>query len=191
MLNEPVAVTMMVVDALDVLGVPYLIGGSLASSVHGVVRTTMDVDLVADLKMVHVEPLLQMLGDSFYADAHMIREGIRHRRSFNLLHLETMFKVDIFIHKQRPFDRAQFERRLLQTLDIDLERAAYVASAEDTVLAKLEWYRMGNEISERQWRDVIGVLKVQGERIDRDYMCRMAAELGVVDLLERALQESA
>ena len=191
MLNEPVAVTMMVVDALDVLGVPYLIGGSLASSVHGVVRTTMDVDLVADLKMVHVEPLLQMLGDSFYADAHMIREGIRHRRSFNLLHLETMFEVDIFIPKQRPFDRAQFERRLLQTLDIDLERAAYVASAEDTVLAKLEWYRMGNEISERQWRDVIGVLKVQGERIDRDYMCRMAAELGVVDLLERALQERA
>jgi len=190
MLAEPIAVTMIVADALDALGVLYAIGGSFASAVHGVMRATMDADLVADLRMEHAEPLAQALGDAFYADVEMMRDAIRHHGSFNLIHLETMFKVDIFVAKPRAFDRAQLARRQLHLLSEDSPRRVYVTSAEDIVLSKLEWYRMGGCVSDRQWRDVLGVLKVQGGRLDRSYLRRMAVTLGVTDLLERAFDEA-
>jgi len=190
MLSEPVAVTLLVIEALDTLGAPYLIGGSLASTVHGVARATLDTDLVADLRLEHAEQLAQALSDAFYVDAESIRDAIRHRSSFNVIHLETMFKVDVFARKQRPFDQAQFERRVAQVVATDPERTAYVASPEDTVLTKLEWYRMGGEVSDRQWRDVLGVLKVQGERLDLAYLRHWATALGVADLLEQALVQA-
>jgi len=189
-LAEPIAVTLIVTDALDALGVTYAIGGSLASAVHGVVRATMDADLVADLRMEHVEPLIEALGDAFYADAEMMRDAIRRCASFNVIHLETMFKVDVFVAKPRAFDRSQLARRQLHLLSEEPRRHAYITSAEDIILSKLEWYRMGGHISDRQWRDILGVLKVQGERLDRGYLRRMAADLGVADLLERAFEEA-
>jgi len=143
MLPEPVAVTLLVIQALDALDAPYLIGGSLASAVHGVARATVDTDLVADLRPEHARPLAQALEDAFYVDVESIQDAIRRHSSFNVIHLEMMFKVDVFVRKQRPFDQAQFDRRVAQVIATEPERTAYVASAEDTVLAKLEWFRMG------------------------------------------------
>lgn len=190
MLSEQVAVTLTVTDALEALGVPYAIGGSLASATHGVMRATMDADLVADLRPDHAEPLARSLEEAFYADVHAMRDAIRHNASFNVIHLETAFKVDIFAAKPRPFDRAQLARRQLHQLSEEPERYAYVASPEDTILAKLDWYRMGGESSERQWRDVLGVLRVQRGLLDLDYLRRMAGTLDVIDLLDRALHDA-
>jgi len=98
--------------------------------------------------------------------------------------------ADIFIPKQRPFDRAQLERRTLQVVATDPERTAYIASAEDTILAKLDWYRQGGQVSERQWRDVLGVLRVQDNTLDMNYLRSQATALGVADLLEQAVRQA-
>jgi len=188
MLSEPIQVTLKVVDAFNRLEIPYLIGDSLASAVHGIVRATMDADLVADIKPEQVPPLVALLEGEFYTDADMIQDAILHSSSFNLIHLETMFKVDVFILKQRAFDINQMERRISQPLGDALDQQAYFSTAEDLILAKLEWFRAGGETSDRQWRDILGVLDIQSDRLDFKYLQKWAKELGVQDLLQKALQ---
>jgi len=188
MLSEPIQVTLKVVITFERLGIPYLIGGSFASAVHGIVRATMDVDLVADIKPSHISSLVALLENEFYIDAEMILDAIQHTSSFNLIHLETMFKVDVFILKQRPFDLNQMQRRISQSVGDSSDDQAYFSTAEDIVLAKLEWFRAGGETSERQWRDILGVLDLQGDRLDLEYLKKWAATLGIRDLLQRAIQ---
>ncbi|MCU0500309.1 MAG: hypothetical protein MUC51_00835 [Anaerolineae bacterium] len=191
-LPEPIAVTLFVTRILEQLGVVYFIGGSLASAVQGAARATVDADVVADLRPEHVAPFVHALGDAFYFDMDTIRTAVSTRGSFNLIHLKTMFKVDVFVNKGRPFDRAQLDRRVQQGLvaDAGAEHSAYIASPEDTILAKLDWHRLGGEVSDRQWRDVIAVLKVQGARLDERYLATWAAQLGVEALLARAMAEA-
>jgi hypothetical protein len=187
---EWIAATLRVTAALDQLGVPYVIGGSVASIVHGEIRTTMDADLVADVRIEHIHPLMDLLADEFYVVEDAIRQAILARRSFNLIHRQSMFKVDIFLPKRRPFDRAQLNRRLERVVARDPDRTAWVATAEDTVLAKLEWYEMGGRVSDRQWRDVLGVLKARGAELDLSYMRQSAVSLNLSALLERALRDA-
>ena len=188
-LSEPLAVTFAVIDVLESLDVPYFLGGSFASSAQGAARATLDADLVADLRPEHVAPLIAVLHDTFHLDADTVRSAVLNRGSFNLIHLKTMFKVDVFVHKGRRFDRAQFERRRATQLSAEPRRIAYLSSPEDTVLAKLEWYRRGGEVSDRQWRDLVSVLRVQQDRLDLAYLRQWAGELDVGDLLARALEE--
>ena len=185
--EETTEVTLLVISVLEELDVPYLIGGAPGSTGHGGFRGTLDSDLGAGLQLHHAALLVQRLQQEFYISLNAIIDAILYQSSFNLIHLATAFKVDIFIPKQRPFDRFQFANRTRQTIAINPERTAYVASAEDTVLSKLEWFRLGGEVSDRQWRDILGVIQVQGERLNRPYLRARAAELAVDDLLEKAL----
>ncbi|MBI1794837.1 MAG: hypothetical protein HYR70_11700 [Chloroflexi bacterium] len=190
MQGESTRVTILVAQTLEALGIPYAVGGSLASSLHGVMRSTLDVDIVADMRVEHIQPLVTALSKEFYTDDEMMRDAIEHHSSFNLIHYETAFKVDIFIRKLRAFDQMQLERRRLSVISTDPEQSVYVASPEDVILSKLEWYRMGGEISDRQWRDILGVLKTRSGQLDLAYMRKWAKELTVEILLERALNET-
>jgi len=186
-LAEPIEVTLVVVDALNKIGVRYLLGGSLASSLHGIPRATNDVDMVAELADEHVEPLVETLSGDFYIDADMIREAIRRRGSFNIIHLSTMMKVDVFILRGDPHSTTELERRQLKQVG---GRELAVAAAEDIVLEKLRWFRLGQGVSDRQWNDVLGVLKIQGEDLDTAYLRTWADDMGVGDLLDRAFDEA-
>lgn len=178
------------VAELERLGVAYYLGGSVASSTHGMPRSSLDVDMVADLAPEHVLPLVNALKSIYYIDARMIQDAITCRSCFNLIHLATSFKVDVFAVKDRPYDRVALDR--IRRQSVHTENAStdfFLASAEDIILAKLEWYWLGDEVSERQWNDVIGVLKIQGDLLDRSYLDKWAAELHVADLLAKAWQE--
>jgi hypothetical protein len=180
-----------VVDALEALRVPYYVGGSLASSAHGVPRASIDADVIADLAPEHAAALASVLRGAYYLSEDRIRAAVEARRSFNLIHLQTMFKVDVFVAKRRPFDRQAFERVRREVLDDSPgAREFFVASPEDTILAKLEWFRAGGEASDRQWTDVVGVLKTGGRALDRAHLARWAPLIGVEDLLERAVREA-
>jgi len=179
------------VDAFEQLGVSYYIGGSVASSAYGLPRTTIDADLVADLRIEHVRPLVQQLQNAYYIDADMIRDAIKHRSEFNIIHFETMLKVDVFIQKTRAFDRETRRRVRQEKLDeTSSDHVFLLASPEDVILNKLEWYKMGGEVSDRQWNDILGVLKVQGTSLDLAYLRQWAAALDVSPLLDRALEDA-
>ncbi len=188
MQNEPIEVTLKVTAIFEQLSVPYLIGGSLASTLYGMIRTTQDSDIVAEMRPEHLQPFVTALQDEFYVDDEMIAEAIQRNASFNIIHRETMFKVDVFIPRPRPFLQSQLARAQRQTFSFESEVSAKFASPEDTILSKLEWYRMGGEVSERQWRDILGVLKTRAGELDLAYLKKWAADLKVTDLLERALQ---
>ena len=180
-----------IVAVFDELGIAYQIGGSVASSAYGKARSTMDVDLVASVSAQHVGPLVSMLEKEYYISEPAIRDAIARRTSFNAVHLETMLKVDVFILKARPYDRQALGRRHPDALDPENPSTQfYLCSPEDIILNKLEWYRLGGEQSERQWNDVIGVLKIQWPSLDTVYCRKWAQELRIVDLLEKAFLEA-
>jgi hypothetical protein len=180
-----------VVDGLEALRVAHYVGGSLASSAHGIPRSSIDADVIADLHREHVSPLASRLRDRYYLDEDRMRASVEARRSFNLIHLDTMFKIDVFVSKGRPFDREALRRARPEPLeDAVAARSFPVASPEDTVLAKLEWFRAGGEVSDRQWTDVVGVLRTRSQAIDHGYLKQWAVSLGLEDLLDRARREA-
>ncbi len=179
-----------VVGALDELGVPYFLCGSVASMVFGEPRLTIDADLVAHLKEEQAARLVDLLGAEFYASLPAIREAIRHDGCFNLIHLESMVKVDIYSAWRSEFAQSQFERRIRRDIGTDEPFEVALATPEDTVLAKLDWFRQGGGVSDRQWRDVLGILKVQGDGLDFAYLRQWASRLHLADLLVRSLDDA-
>lgn len=187
--SSVVLATQPVVDAFETLDIAYYIGGSVASSAYGMARATMDVDMVAEIKPQHVPAFVDQLAPAYYIDQHMIMDAIRRQASFNLIHLETMIKVDVFVLKNGPYPHTALQRRRQDTIEPGAPEF-YLAAAEDIVLSKLDWYRMGGEVSDRQWSDILGVLKVQQTMLDMAYLERWAAHLRLLDLLRRALTEA-
>src|SRR5262245_45095694 len=164
-----------ILEALRQLNISYLVGGSLASSVHGIVRSTRDVDIIADIRMEHIAPLSATLSKEFYADPEMMREALRRGRPFNLIHHQSSFKFDVFPLSPDAHSQAEFERRITVEFPFEGEVLTfYVSSPEDTILAKLVWYRAGNEVSETQWSDVLDVIRVKQDLLDLGYLRRWA-----------------
>jgi hypothetical protein len=175
---------------LDRMEIPYEVGGSVASSAHGIPRTTLDVDIVVDLKTEQIEALVAELRQEFYADAAQIREAFAMGRAANVIHLGSVWKFDLFPLGNDEYSRMEFSRRACREIRPDGGAAVdcAVASVEDTILRKLEWYRAGGERSERQWNDLLGVRRAAGERLDFDYLRRWAKRLKVEDLIEKLLE---
>jgi hypothetical protein len=189
---ETLAVARQIIELFTKIGIEYHLGGSYASSIHGTPRQTQDVDLVADLDRSHIGPLIEGLAPEFFAQPETARRAVEAKSSFNVLHLATGVKVDIFVLGDSDFDRSEFARARPQRIyAAGRDAKIRVKSPEDTILRKLHWYRLGGETSERQWTDVLGCVNTQGESLDLDYLRDWATELGVADLLRRALDGSA
>ena len=191
MLSEPYSVLRAVIKVFEELNVPYFIGGSVASSMIGSYRTTMDIDCVADLKEEAVDAFVKAVGGDFYADADMIREAIQTHSSFNIVHLPTMVKVDVFILEPSDWATQEWSRRRQERLRSGSEETTvYIASPEDMILQKLAWYRMGGGVSERQWSDVQGILQAQAPHLDYAYLQHWANELRLSSLLQEAFLQA-
>jgi hypothetical protein len=180
-----------VIKTLEALAIPYYISGSIASSLYGIARATMDVDLVADIKIEHIASLKTSLENKYYIDEEMVAEAVRQRSSFNLIHLETMIKIDMFVFKDEPYQKEALKRKRRDTFEEGQTSIEfYFSSAEDIILNKLLWYEMGEKVSERQWYDLIGVIKVQSTLLDKEYLKRWATTLNLMDLLVKAYTDA-
>ena len=185
---DPIQVALTVAEALEHCGLRYLVGGSLSSSLSGEPRSTLDVDLVVSMSDDDVRPFVNRLGDQFHVEPDSLRRAIRDRSSTNLIHYETSMKVDLFIVGGSVLDEQQMDRRQRVLVATDPDRHLYFYTPEDILLQKLNWYRKGDEVSDRQWRDILGIVLVQ-TALDEEYLRDGARRLGVIDLLDRALLE--
>jgi hypothetical protein len=187
---DQLRVARLLLDYFDELGVVAVLGGSMASSLIGEPRATNDVDLAAALSHDTARRLVGKLGEAFYADLSAIEEAVTHCSSFNVIHLATATKVDIFVLGDGLLDRRQAHRRVRIEVADEHKTVLWVSSPEDQVLRKLAWYRLGQEVSDRQWRDIRAMLQVQQGNLDRADLEQAAVELGLLDLLHRAIREA-
>jgi hypothetical protein len=177
------------IESFDRFGIAYYIGGSVASSVHGRRRYTQDVDVVADIQLKHIQTLVAMLQQEYYIDADMIRGAIQNRSSFNLLHNDTGVKVDVFVQKNGSFAQQEMRRAKEDILEVG-SRPFFFASAEDIILAKLDWWKLGGGVSNRQWNDILEIMKEKHAALDIAYLRQSAPMLGVADLLEKTFNDA-
>ncbi len=189
MAHGPLALVLRMAEVLDELGLRYALGGSMASSLLGEPRSTVDVDLAVQLDLASGEALFDRVDDAFYVPLDAARTAIRRQSSFNLVDTANALKVDIFVLGDGLLDRMQIERRVL----VDVPGAPsgiWVTSPEDQVLRKLDWYRQGERVSDRQWRDVVGILRVRRGSLDDAYLAATAVALDLADDLEEARRQA-
>ena len=185
----PVSVLSLVTATLENKGIRYVLVGSFASSIHGMYRATADIDILAEIKIEQVHPLFEALRDSFYLDEPTMRNAVAQGGSFNAIHFDSVFKVDFFISRSDEFALAQLDRRELRRLSPESPESVYVATVEDTILAKLRWYRAGQEASNTQWTDVTGMIGTPHTNLDLQYLHTWSNRLGLTDLLQKAFDE--
>jgi hypothetical protein len=173
------------VDRLEKAGIPYMVTGSLSGVLHGEPRSSRDVDVVIECDRSTLERFLVLVENDFYVSRDEAGEALEKRALFNIVDLETGWKADLIIRKERAYSREEFERRTRAELHgISL----FVVSPEDAVLSKLEWSKESR--SELQARDVAAICHAQRGRLDVAYLRRWAKELDVEDELERVLTPS-
>jgi len=177
-------------DALDDLKISYAIGGSIASSVYGKVRFTQDADITVAPFGDKAGQFYNVLKEAFYISKDAMNEAISDRGSFNIIHLKSAFKIDLFIQKDDDFHKLMFVRRKKVKLDESIDHLFDIVSAEDVVLSKLQWYQSADCTSQRQWSDVLGVLTIQAGSLDLKHLRSCSEKLGVNVLLEKAIKES-
>jgi hypothetical protein len=188
MIGNPIELALLIAEIFDSLEIAYFVGGSVASSLWGESRATLDVDVVANLKLGQVDEFINLVKSLFYVSEDAVKTAISNQSSFNLIHFDTNEKIDIFLLNQTPLAQIEMERKCLQ--ELELGRCLYLASPEDIIIQKLIWYRAGNQISDRQWRDILGVLKTQSNRLDFDYLHHWSKMENLSPLLHKALVES-
>jgi hypothetical protein len=187
---DPIAVALSFVSLLERLGIRYVVGGSLASSVHGEPRSTNDVDVVADLQPAQVRALVDAMADEYYVSTDAASDAVATGGAFNAIHLASGVKVDVFVAGRDPFELDGLKHAVPVRLVTGESSFVLADTAENTILRKLEWYRRGGEVSERQWRDVVAILRLNCERLNRDQLVTWAERLGVSDLLARAVDDA-
>lgn len=175
-------------ETFDMLGISYVLGGSVASSLVGEPRSTADLDVAVRIGARGVDTLVAAVAEDFYVSPEHVRAAVDGHGSFNLIAWHSADKVDVFVLGDGLLDRRQMERR--QRVDVG-GTSVWVTSVEDQVLRKLDWFRMTGETSDRQWRDVVGILQVQAGRIDDEDLTRTAQALGLDELLTRARSDAA
>ncbi len=188
-METPFAVLIEVARVLEESGIAYVVVGSFASSMRGLYRATGDVDIIADIKLNQVKPLVAALQEKFYIDEQAVRRAVTQCCSFNAIHYDSVFKIDIFIPLESDFSRQQLARRQLEKIPPESSQGIYVATAEDTILAKLNCYRAGGEVSSTRRSAVAGIIGTQGSTLDIEYLREWADKLKVLDLLENALRQ--
>jgi hypothetical protein len=184
--SDVLDIAVRVARGLSTAGARHVLVGSLASSLQGDPRSTNDIDFLTDLKVAQVPGLAAALGVEFDVDESALGDAIRTAGSWNIYFLPWMLKVDLFAGASTPVNRLRLQRAVASPVG---NGALMVLRADDIVLSKLAWYRDGGNVSDQQWRDILGVLRVSGSRIDRDYLEQWAKELGLAGLLRRALAE--